>query len=330
MGLQMTTLAPLAPPVRSALMDLLVDPFIDDAIVEREKLYVLEQQRKRDDNPAQQSILQFMRALFGSHPYARDPLGQPETIRSLKAGDLTGFLGTHGVAGALRVVVAGDVDPAEWRQFLTERLKDRPGGLRTLRTLSWAPPEKKQILFSPSDKEQSHVILGYAGLTYNDEAKYALEVATSVLSGQGGRLFIELRDKASLAYSVAPLRMEGIEAGYFGGYIACSPEKTDRAIAMMKAEFEKLATNELTAEELGRAQRYLIGRHDIELQRASAVGAGLFFDLLYDSPRLELFEYAQRIWAVTPAAVREVCQRIFSRPETISVVGQREPAIKGA
>ena len=52
------------------------------------------------------------------------------------------------------------------------------------------------------DKEQSHVILGYLGPTLDSEDRDPLEVLNAVLTGQGGRLFTELRDRQSLAYSV--------------------------------------------------------------------------------------------------------------------------------
>ena len=51
-------------------------------------------------------------------------------------------------------------------------------------------------------------------LDLKDEDRYALNIIQAVLAGQGGRLFVELRDKASLAYPVSPLKN-----GSFGGRI---------------------------------------------------------------------------------------------------------------
>src|SRR5205807_2220316 len=125
------------------------------------------------------------------------------------------------------------------------------------------------------------------------DRKYTLQVLQSVLAGQGGRLFIELRDKASMAYSVAPLRMDGLDGGYFGAYIGCSPEKSRKAIEMLKTEFSKLQDALIEPEELARAKRYLIGRHDIELQRNSNITSSILFDQIYGIDYRDTYHFGE-------------------------------------
>jgi zinc protease len=72
------------------------------------------------------------------------------------------------------------------------------------------------------------------GISLTDERRFALDIIQAILAGQGGRLFLELRDKASLAYTVSPIHMNGVEGGYFGAYIGCSPEKGAKAVQMLK------------------------------------------------------------------------------------------------
>ncbi|MEO0336042.1 MAG: insulinase family protein, partial [Pseudomonadota bacterium] len=152
-----------------------------------------------------------------------------------------------------------------------------------------------------------------------------LQIIQSILAGQGGRLFLELRDKASLAYTVAPLRMEGIDAGYFGAYIGCSPEKGEKAISMMKIEFEKLMNEAVSADELERSKKYLIGRHDIDLQKTSSVSAAILFDSIYGLPADEAFQFPDKIQAVNPEGVQDLAQKIFSQHAVVSAVGPQKP-----
>ncbi len=173
--------------------------------------------------------------------------------------------------------VVGDVNKNKWVKALESITKEMPPGSRINNSFQAAELKENKKLFHELKKEQSHIIVGYRGLTLKDPKRYTLEIIQSILSGQGGRLFLELRDKNSLAYSVSPMHMEGLECGYFGGYIGCSPEKADKAVQMLKAEFQKLADTKISEEELMRAQRYLIGRHDIELQRKSTVGNAILF-----------------------------------------------------
>src|SRR5205085_7673780 len=81
------------------------------------------------------------------------------------------------------------------------------------------PPEAPRAAVKGLDKAQAHLVLGFPGVRLADELRWPLEVLSAVLSGQGGRLFVELRDKKSLAYSVTSFSMEGIDPGYFAVYI---------------------------------------------------------------------------------------------------------------
>ena len=193
---------------------------------------------------------------------------------------------------------------------------------------SFAAPKITQSkhVFKELNKEQSHIIVGYQGLTLADQDRYALEIIQSILSGQGGRLFVELRDKNSLAYSVSPMHMEGIECGYVGGYIGCSPEKAEKAVHMLKVEFQKLIDTKVGEEELTRAQRYLIGRHDIELQRKSTICNAILFDDIYGLDYRESLDVADKYFMVTPDDVQRVAEKLFSQPSITSLVGPRDIA----
>jgi len=64
-------------------------------------------------------------------------------------------------------------------------------------------------------KAQAHLVVGFLGARLSDPLRWPLEVLSTVLSGQGGRLFVELRDKRSLAYSVTSFSVEGVDPGSF-------------------------------------------------------------------------------------------------------------------
>lgn len=119
--------------------------------------------------------------------------------------------------------------------------------------------------------------------------------------------------------------MEGLDAGYFGAYIGCSPEKGQKAIQMMEAEFKKLCETTVADQELDRARRYLIGRHDIDLQKNSAVTAAILFDEIYDVDFRETYKYAEKINAVTGESLRDLAQFLFQQTSVISAVGRECP-----
>lgn len=304
--------------------DILNLPRWDADILDREKSVLLHQIKSRDDNPAQVCINQFVKSMFKNHVYGRDILGQESTIKSIQNEDIKSFFSSLMSGPGTTVCMVGDFDKSYWRerfQRFSESLRNRPTDLSVS-----APDGISQEVrnFTKLDKEQTHIVVGYRGLTLKKEERYVLHVMQSILAGQGGRLFLELRDKNSLAYSVSPMRMEGLDCGYFGAYIGCSPEKTDKAISMLKDEFQKLCDTAVPAQEIERAQRYLVGRHDIDLQRNSALCGAFLFDEIYGIDYSEVFEANKKYFAVTAQDILALSQKIFSQPSVISVVGPKE------
>jgi zinc protease len=142
-----------------------------------------------------------------------------------------------------------------------------------------------------------------------------------LLAGQGGRLFLELRDRRSLAYTVSANNSEGIAPGNFTVYIATSPEKLDEARAGMFEELDKLIQQPPSDEELERAKRYLIGNHAISLQRNAAHAGLISLNALYglgpDADRA----FPEQVSAVDKDEVLRVARRIINlNTYTLAVV----------
>lgn len=320
-GLSMDYLSPFEDKMLEIYKDTLLAPQFPEAILEREKVVIKNQIKSRNDSPAQICVLNFMEEIFKGHPYSRDLIGNDQTISAITSAQLKEYYQRIVHAKNVTFSVVGDVNKDKWVKALEDITKQMPKGERITNSFSVDPLKENKKRFFELKKEQTNIIVGYRGLTLHDPRRYTLEIIQSILSGQGGRLFLELRDKNSLAYSVSPMHMEGIECGYFGGYIACSPEKSQKAIQMLQDEFKKLAETKITEDDLMRAQRYLIGRHDIELQRKSTVGNAILFDDIYGLDYRESLDVADKYFSVTAEDVQSLAQSIFAQPTVISIVG---------
>ncbi len=324
-GLSLETLAPVQKEVLSLYLELLTESQPTKEILAREQKQQVEQIRNRNDSPAQIAILQFMSKLFKAHPYSNDQLGSPESVLSIKAENIKNYLERVQQGANTTVIVSGGFDKDLWLEQIKSKLETLPHGTKNLKSINHIAPEKEENLFHELQKEQSHVVVGVKGLTLNHPDRHALQVIQSILAGQGGRLFLELRDKASLAYSVAPLRMEGIDTGYFGAYIGCSPDKVPTALRMLHEQFNRLVDEKVSLGEIERSKKYLIGRHDIDLQRTSTIAGSIVFDEVYGLDYNETFKFADHIRAVTAEDIQRVSHKLFSQFWVTSVVGPKNP-----
>lgn len=321
MGLNLNTLTAFFKPTLEIFFDVLNDPHITEELVEREKIIMKEKISRKDDNPTQLAMHKTMQCLYGTHPYSREMSGTEESLASITKDDVTKFLQSLLPKQALNFSLVGQVDVDKCVRTLNQNMKNLKGFKKPSLDLKVPKLEKSIYNYIESQKEQSHIILAYPGLKFNDPKVNTLQMIQSILAGQGGRLFLELRDKKSLAYSVSPLRMEGIERGYFGTYIGCSPEKGKTALKMMRDELDKLQQTLVGDDELERAKRYLIGRHDIDLQKNSSVAATILFDDLYGLKYDSYLKYSDEIQSITAEEVMALAKEIFTQNEVVTCIG---------
>ena len=172
------------------------------------------------------------------------------------------------------------------------------------------------------DKEQTHIGIAFHGATISGEDRYPLMVMTEVLSGQGGRLFMELRDRQSLAYSVSAFSKNGVDPGIVGVYIGAAPEKKDKAVSEIFKQLEKLTREEITPDELNRAKKSLIGGYEIGLQSVSSQASDAANNELYGQGYEFYKAFPEKINAITAADVIEAAKRYLTLDAyTISIVG---------
>ncbi len=174
------------------------------------------------------------------------------------------------------------------------------------------------------DKAQTHLMLGYLGPTLYSKDLDSLEVLNAVLTGQGGRLFTELRDRRSLAYSVFSFVAPGIDPGFIAFGIGVSPTREKEALDGIVEQIRLVRDQPVSLEEMKRAKTWLIGSKMIGLQDLSSRNDEVFFPVLYNEDLGRALRYAERIRSVTPAQVQEAARRYLD-PEkyTLAVVAGR-------
>ena len=175
---------------------------------------------------------------------------------------------------------------------------------------------KSVEVYHKTDKPQAHIILGFQAISVLDKSRYAFRVLEFMLSGQGGSLFLELRDKASLAYTVCPLTLLGVKGGFFAVYIACDPKKVQIAIKMIRNELNKISNNVINSK-LENAKQYLIGAYKIAMQRNSVISHAVLANKILGFDDSYLFEYPSKIKAVTDKQVKDLASKIFFEQRSI-------------
>ena len=307
-------------------LEFLREPAFDPAEVEKTRREILLSIKNRDDDSSRVAFDLTFKTVYPDHPYGMTTLGESESIGAISVDDLKRFYARALDPRSLVVAVVGDVDEDE---VLTE-LGDELGDLPPVADPLMVPPAAKlptsiRREFRESDRRQAHVVLGYPSVDFKDPDRFPLSVLDNILSGQGGRLFYELRDRQSLAYSVTAFFSKGLARGLFGGYIATDPSKAKVAAEGVLGEFARVREHPAEAAELERAQRYLIGSREIGLQTAGALAEEMAFNELYGLGYRAGWKYAENISAVKLADVQRVASKYLDpKIRAEIVVGPRD------
>ena len=277
--------------------------------------------RSEADSPANIAIRAFQDAIFGEHPYRFPVYGIDESVSSFTVGGLLEFYHARRDRGPWTIGCVGPF-PREWViEHLSRAFANWQPQAKRLRFPSQDKLALPKALTAHKDKtrEQTHIVVGTRGLVWGEDDRVALDVLGAILGGTGGRLFTNLRDKEALAYSVAPLITYGCDPGIFGAYIACSPEKKDRAIKALMTEFNQAAAAPPSEAELQRALSYIIGNHEAEMQRGEAQGMTMALMSTFQVGHDEFMRYPQRIRAVTGAAVQRMAARLVKQQNLVTI-----------
>lgn len=328
-GLQMTGLARDWDSLSDLFGEILLEPSFPDDEVAHSKRVTEDNIRSMDDHSAQLCSKLFLETLFDRHPYGKLSYGSLESLSHIYSSKLRAFHKIWVKPERLVISMVGNLSRAKaekWIEKIEQKMSD-------LRLSSGDHPalfkvDEEAALKAPRwverklGREQSHIIVGGLGTKITHPDRYAIQLLQTLLGGQSGRLFIELREKKSLAYSVAPISFEGIERGYIGTYIACSPSKRDEAVSGIAAVLETLAKKGPSSAEMKRAKEFFLGRRAMDLQSDGSLASHYGLEAIYGLPLQTPSDLYRNIEKISAKDIQEVCRKyLVEAPMVTSVVG---------
>jgi zinc protease len=316
-------------PALDLFSEVMLAPAFGAEEIERERRDTLAAIARRDDRLAACVFDLFCKTHFRTHPYGLPVPGTPDAVGEISRDSLIAHHARLARPDNLVIAVVGDVDPDDMAAHLARRLGPLDGEPYDPALPGMEPaPSEIRVAEEYKDRAQAHLVIGFRGLTVQDEDRETLELIAQILGGQGGRLFGELRDRQGLAYSVSALNVEGVAAGFFATHVATAAEKFEEAKSGMLAELERITESPPSDDELLRAQRYMVGNFAIEQQRSAARALHVALDARYglgpDADR----DYPDRIQRITREDVLRVARRIIDL-DTYTLAAVRPGSAQG-
>ena len=300
----------------------LMQPRFDADMVEQRRAQVVAGLNQANQRPGSVAGRTLMETEFAGHPYANDPDGTPADLKTLTPDILRQRMAAVVLRNSLTVAAVGDIDEAELGRLLDHAFGALPLGTPPALPPDWRPPTKARTVVVERPVPQSTALMALPGVARDDPDWYAALVLNHILggSGQQSRLFIEVRDKRGLAYSVSSSLRVYRKAALLVIATASANERVAEAIRVAKAELSRLRLEGPTEQELTDAKTYLAGSLALALDSSGAI-AGLLHSLQIDNlPPDQLTRRASLIAAVKIDDVRRLARRLLRNDALLTVV----------
>lgn len=321
------------------LIDLLADVLLRSAFPEDRLQRVRFQygnnlvQQRSDPNFLAEQLAS--RVIYGDTPYAA-LAPTPEQVAAVTREDLLAFhRRAYRPEGAL-LGISGDVRAADVQAALEKALADwKPEGAAPA-----VPPARPEAaaatrvyMVARPNSVQTALRFTSLGVSRTDPDYVALTVANRVLGGaSSSRLFQNLREERGYTYGAYSDVVTPRWPGTWSSYASVRTPVTGDAAKEFVHELRRISEEPVTAEELSRAKRALVGSFARTLESAEGVLARALEITRYDLPTDYWDTYPARIEAVTPADIQRVAKKYLTGGRVqVVAVGERatlEAALK--
>ncbi len=244
----------------------LFTPEIPKKFFDHEKKVILRALDNQKEDATKQAFKSFYKMVFNGHPYSFDLAGTPETLKSFTPAGLTKLHQSHLKNSQLVFTYCGDMEYSAVIAMVNETLKD----LKERKPVKKAVKKPKAITGKKDDlefkREQTQIVIGTPAYPIGGKEDLYLKMISSHLSGQSSELFVEVRDKQGLCYSVAPIHVSALEAGCWAIYIGSGHDKTDAAINAIMNIINNLRDHGIKREEFDRIKTMIDGQTLLGIQ----------------------------------------------------------------
>ncbi len=304
----------------------LTSPRFDPEPIARMRSQLQAMLRRASEDPDSVANLRFLGAIFPDHPYGRPAAGTKQSIAAITEADLRDFTARRLARDNLVIGVAGDITPEELARQLKSTFADLPAksAPNDVRNTEAAIPPAIIVVEKPT--RQSAIVFGQRGLKRDDPDFYAATVMNRILGGGSftSRLYQEVRDKRSLAYSVGTSLLPLAHAGLIVGTAGTANERAGETLAVVRDQWRLFAEDGATPEELADTKTYLVGSFPLRFTSNSSIAGILVAMRIYNLGIDYLDRRNALIEAVTLGDVNRVAKTLLD-PAALTMVVVGEP-----
>ncbi len=312
-------------------LDVLADMFFDSTFSKEEftaeKKVIVEELKMGEDQPDDYLFDLFYESQIGDNSLGRPIAGNARGIQRTTRDELYEYYRSHYGPEGTVLSLAGALysNAAEKRALIAEitrhfdrhdhPLQGKPGyhreEFRDAEFQTERAPKQKLLKHRAKDLEQINFVLSLPGEKTQLNQPADLQVLTHYLGGtMSSRLFVELREKKGLCYSVSTFHSQFLHEGVWGIFCATSPDKYTTAVETALQEVNELTTG-IDAGDLEESKSGLRGSVELAMESAYRRASYNARTYLYHGIVKDWRDYLVQLDKVTPTTFLSALRHVW-------------------
>lgn len=241
-------------------------PEVPTKFFAHEKKITLRALDNQKEDPVKQAFKAFYRQMFHGHPYSLDISGTPETLKSMSATSLKKLHLGNLKKQEMVITYCGDQEWSVIHPLILEMTKSLPNRPKLTKNKKKVTPKKASEQWIEMQREQTQMVIGKPAYNITQKEDAYLKMISAHLSGQSSELFVEVRDRQGLCYSVSPVHISALEAGCWAIYIGSGKDKILQARDAIFNILNNLSEKGVSREEFERIKTMIDGQNLLGIQ----------------------------------------------------------------
>ncbi len=262
----------------------------------------------------------FTKTIYKNHFYGHSYTKILEEIDSITKEDVISSFRKILETGRKSLVLVGDI---EENGLLESYLGTIPSSTDSISKIPNPEMLKKDYAeIIKSDANQAQILQGWRVATLDDKEYPVLMLLNIILgaSGLSSRLFLELREKKGLAYTVRTTYETHLKSAVFSIYIGTEPGNIQTSIEGFKEEIEKIKTIPVGEEELHNAKNNLIGKQQFLFETNSQQANIIAYYSIFGKGFNYRDEIIEKVKSITAQDILDCANKYFTDDYTLAII----------
>ena len=308
--------------VLEVLADMLLHSRFDPVDIEKERQVIIEEINMSKDSPSQQVDMLIDELLWPNHPLGRDIAGSKESAATITRDMMLDYMAGQYQPGNTVIAITGNIQHQQAVTAVSQALGGWTNQQPRSGYLTYKGQRNRRLQVETRDTEEAHLCLALPGLPLLHPKRFTLDLLNVILGeGMSSRLFVEIRDKLGLTYSIHSHVEHFLDSGSVTVYAGVEPKNLSIVIKAILGQLSQL--KELVPEsELSKSKELSKGRLLLRMEDSRNVAGWVGGQEILTGRILSVEQVVSIIDAITAEELRQLAQELLVGSQLrLAVVG---------